>query len=150
MNLKEIFDEVSKQMSSDLEKARKSFNHPGMKGNSAENTFKDFLNKYLPKNLDISTGILVDAFEKSSKQLDVIISDAIKTPIFYESNDQRVIPVECAYSVIEVKTKLNKKEFNNTFENMMSVRRLKKTAYLSNAPIRYHFNLYGKKWDIGL
>lgn len=147
-NIKDIFDEVSNQMSSELAKSRKSLNHSGMKGDSAEATFRDFLIKYLPNSLDVSTGILVDAEGQSSKQLDVIISDTAKTPIFYENNGKRVIPVECAYSVFEVKTKLNKKELENTFENIRSVRKLKKTAYVPKSPIKYFHNLYGKKWDI--
>lgn len=149
MNIENIFDEVSNQMYSELEKSRKSFSHPGMKGNSAENTFRDFLIKYLPKNLDVSTGIIVDVNGEPSKQLDVIISDAAKTPIFYESNEQRVIPVECVYSVIEVKTKLDKKELKKSFENMRSVRKLKKTAYTSRGEsINYFHEMYGKKWEI--
>ncbi len=149
MNLGAIFNEVSKKMYSDLEMARASISHPGMKGGSAEATFRGFLKNYLPKNLDVSTGILVDAQGESSRQLDVIISDSPKTPIFYEKDEQRVIPVECAYAVIEVKTTLNKKELENSFENMKSVRKLKKTAYTcKTGPIKHFHKIYGKEWEI--
>jgi hypothetical protein len=148
MDIKKIFDEVSNKMISDLEMVRATLNHPGIKGNSAEDSFREFLKNYLPKNLDVSTGIIVDANNNSSKQLDVIISDSIKTPIFYEKNGSRVIPVECVYSVIEVKTTLNKKELNNAFENMKSVRMLKKSAFFEQtSPITYVHKLYGKEWE---
>lgn len=91
-----IFDEVAEQMRSDLRIARVALQHPGLKGASFETTFRRFLRQYLPKNLDVSTGVLVDARgNPASRQMDVIISDAAKTPIFYLSGDIRVVPIEC-------------------------------------------------------
>lgn len=62
-----------------------------------------FLKKYLPKKLDVSSGILVNANGAQTKHLDIIISDADKTPILFEKANVRVIPVECVYAIIEVK-----------------------------------------------
>src|SRR2546425_386352 len=107
MNLHEIFDNVARRMRADFEEAHVAMNHPGLKGNAVEESFRQFLRDYLPKALDISTGILVDSEGNQSRQLDVIISDAAKTPIFYRSGETRIIPIECAYSVIEVKSFLD-------------------------------------------
>lgn len=149
MNINEIFDEVAKQMRSDIEKARKATTHPGLKGLSFEETFRIFLREYLPKTLDISTGILVDANGNSSRQIDIIISDAVKTPIFYKSGEIRVIPIECAYAAIEIKANLDSNEIDRIFQNMKSVRYLEKKSYIKPAGvISYTYNLYGKEWDI--
>ena len=149
VNIAEIFDEVAKQMRSDFEKARKAVNHPGLKGASFEETFRTFLREYLPRSLDVCTGVLVDSNGSVSRQLDVIISDSAKTPIFYRSGDIRVIPVECAYTVIEIKAYLNAKELDSIFQNMESVRNLKKIAYVKSAgAIIYSDNLYGREWEI--
>jgi len=149
MNIAEIFDEVAKQMRSDFDKARKAATQPGLKGTSFEQTFKNFLREYLPQQLDVSTGLLVDSQGGVSRQLDVIISDSAKTPIFYRSGDIRVIPIECAYSVIEVKAYLDTGELDRIFQNMESVRNLKKTAYFKpSGPIIYKDNLYGSEWEI--
>ncbi len=150
MNIADIFDEVSKQMRSNLEKARRAIEkHPGLKGASFEETFRTFLKDYLPQSLNISTGILVDSHGSVSRQLDVIISDSAKTPIFYSSGNLRVIPVECAYAVIEVKANLDADELNGVFQNMESVRNLKKNAFVRPiGDITYEDNLYGKKWEI--
>ncbi len=150
MNIADIFDEVSKQMRSNLEKARRAIEkHPGLKGASFEETFRTFLKDYLPQSLNISTGILVDSYGSVSRQLDVIISDRAKTPIFSSSGNLRVIPVECAYAVIEVKANLNADELNGVFQNMESVRNLKKNAFVRPiGDITYEDNLYGKKWEI--
>ena len=134
MKIVGIFDEVAQQMRSELEKARKAIKHPGLKGSSLEEAFRSFLRDYLPRSLDVSTGILIDASGNDSRQLDVIISDSAKTPIFYRSGGMRVIPVECAYTVIEVKAYLDADQLNSIFQNMKSVRNLKKTAYL-NPPV---------------
>ena len=149
MNIAGIFDEVARRMRSDFEEARKAVSQPGLRGESLEETFRTFLKEYLPRSLDISTGLLVDANGKSSCQLDVIISDSAKTPIFYRRGNTRVIPVECAYAVIEVKANLDANKLDRVFQNMKSVRNLKKNAYVKPAgAIIRSVNLYGRKWDI--
>lgn len=149
MDLNGIFKEVSEQMVVDINTARKAIEHRGIKGEIFEDTFKSFLRKYLPGSLDISTGQIVDTNGKSSKQLDVIISDNAKTPIFYRHNEGgkeiRVMPVEGVYAVIEVKARLDKSEIDNIFENMISVKNLEKKAFVRNI---MRVNHYGKMWDI--
>lgn len=149
MNIANIFDEVAEQMRSDLKKARSALQHPGLKGASFEEVFRTFLREYLPRSLDISTGILVDALGNSSRQLDIIISDTTKTPIFYRSGETRVIPNEGAFAVIEVKSHLDLQELERSFENIRSVRLLQKTAYVEqDGAIKYVDKLYGREWEI--
>lgn len=144
-----IFDQVAEKMRSDLAEARSAMEHPGLKGASFEEVFRTFLRAYLPATLDVSTGIVVDSTGRSSRQLDVIISDAAKTPIFYRSGDTRVVPVEGVYSVVEVKANLTVQELQRAFENMKSVRALQKTAYvLDDGHIRYTKTMYGREWEI--
>jgi hypothetical protein len=149
MKIEEIFDEVANQMRSDLEKARTALKHPGLKGEAFEETFKQFIRDYLPRQLDISTGIIIDSSGNSSRQIDIIVSDSAKTPIFYRNGEIRVIPVECVYSIIEVKAYLDSNELNNIFQNMESVRNLKKISYYKEGGhIRYTNILYGREWEI--
>jgi hypothetical protein len=149
MHVAEIFDEVAQQMRADLERARKAVQHPGLKGAAFEEVFRTFLRTYLPQALDISTGVLVDSTGGHSRQLDVIISDAAKTPIFYRSGDMRVIPVEGAYAVIEVKAHLDGEELDRVFQNMRSVRALEKKAYYRRGGVLVETDhLYGREWEI--
>ena len=144
----ELFDQVAEQMRSDLARARAALEHPGLKGSSFEEVFRNFLREYLPKTVDISSGVVVDSEGRSTRQLDVIISDAAKTPIFYRSADTRVVPIEGVYSVIEVKANLDRQELERTFENMKSVRTLKNTAYVPQTGAVIHTRmLYGQEWD---
>ena len=148
MNLQEIFDEVSKQMISDFEKSRRALNHSGLKGTANEEIVKSFLRQYLPRNLEISSGTIVDSNGGVSRQLDIIIHDSAKTPVFYQSADIRVIPVECTYAVIEVKSYLDKKELKKSFDNMQSAKNLEKKAFFaSNSVLVEKKTLYGTEWD---
>ena len=76
--------------------------------------------------------MLVDAEGKHSKQLDVVISDTAKTPIFFQSGHVWVIPA-CAYAVIEIKAFLDKSEIEKAYSNMKSVKTLSKRAYFKKS-----------------
>ena len=148
MDLKEIFNEVSSQMKSDFVKAQKSLTHSGLKGDANEETVKKFLRQYLPKTLDITTGTIVDSEGNQSRQLDIIICDSANTPIFFQSGETRVIPIECAYAVIEVKAYLDKAELEKSFKNMLSVKELKKKAYFDQKGVIVTTQtLYGREWN---
>src|SRR5260370_480931 len=147
MKLEAIFEKVAQQMQLDFEQTRNALEHPGLKGSGIENIFREFLRKYLPKSLDISSGILIDSNGEQSRQLDVIISDAARTPIFYEKGEVRVIPIECAYAVIEVKSNLDSEELKQAFTNMKSVRALKKAAYFDPRSINMPpLTFYGREY----
>lgn len=135
-------------MGLDFSKAQNALQHPGLKGDSNEKVLRQFLQTYLPRSLDVITGVLVDSFGNQSRQLDVVICDAVKTPIFFKAEDVRVIPVECAYAVFEVKAYLSASELKNAYENMKSVKSLKKVAYFTpNKVIVDTICLYGQDWD---
>ena len=148
MDLTGVFDEVSKQMRSDFIKAQKSLSHAGLKGGANEEALHRFLRQYLPRTLDVTTGMIVDSQGNQSRQLDIILSDSAKTPIFYESSETRVIPIECAYAVIEVKAFLDKRELEKAYQNMQSVKSLVKKAYFEEKGVIAHTHtLYGREWD---
>jgi hypothetical protein len=145
----DLFRIVADRMRTDLRMTRAAVSHPSLRGAGFEEAFRSFLRAYLPKSLDVSTGVLVDSHGKWSRQLDVIISDAARTPVFYASGENRVIPVECAYMVFEVKSTLNSQTLEDCFVNMQSVRDLTKSAYVSGPdPQRYAVSVYGRDWPI--
>lgn len=149
MDLTNLFTQISTRMRADFEESRTAFTHSGLKGTAFEETVKKFLGEYLPQRLELCGGQLVDATGDISRQLDLILFDRHGTPTLKRSGDSRVIPVECAYSVIEVKAMLSTSELRTCFENMQSVRKLKKTAYLKpSLNIVQHVKLvYGSEWD---
>lgn len=148
MKIQELFHRAAIRMQNDFEEAKSLVSHSATKGDVNEEIFRSFLRKYLSRSLDISTGFLVDSFGGVSDQLDVIISDAIKTPIFFSSGEDRIIPVECAYAVFEVKARLDTTELDKIFKNMESVRKLRKAAYHPGKGLFTTVDLYGRSWDI--
>lgn len=148
--LRDLFDDVADQMRLDMRSARTASDHPTHRGDALEHAFRTFLKKYLPNSLDVSHGVLIDSEGRRSKQLDVIVSDAGRTPIFFQSGEIRVIPVECAYAVFEVKSHLDGRELQRVFANLESVKQLRKKAYYydKNARVKTRRNAYGRSWDI--
>ena len=147
MNIEELFNEVSNQMLSDFRKTQQVLDHTGQKGEANEEAVRKFLRQYLPKTLNISTGTLVDSDGEISRQLDIVVSDAAKTPIFYQAGQIRVIPIECVYAVIEVKANLDKSELKKCYENMKSVKSLRKCAFFQGGFLRTKHILYGREWE---
>lgn len=149
MDLIDIFGEIAVRMRSDFERTRKAIEHRGLKGTANEQILRDFLGDYLLASLDVSIGEIIDSRGNRSRQADVIISDAARTPVLYGIKDIRVLPVECVIAVIEVKAKLDQRELAAAFENMRQVKALKKTAYYPQpGRIKYQHTLYGKNWDV--
>ncbi|WP_269849634.1 DUF6602 domain-containing protein [Methanosarcina horonobensis] len=82
VDIREIFKNISSSMKAELDQVRCAIPHSGEKGQINEETFRNFFIQYLPKSLDISTGFVIDTKGGISRQLDIIISDSAKTPIF--------------------------------------------------------------------
>lgn len=149
MNVADIFAQVANKMRADVENARAAISHAGLKGGEFEKTFRKFLRQYLPASLDISTGQAVDSKGGVSKQLDVIVADTAKTPILYQTDETRVVPIECVYAAIEVKANLTLQKVDSIFENMLSVKQLQKTAHQpENSVIVRSVKMYGQDWPI--
>lgn len=149
LKMKELFDSISKRMMLDFEEISITLSHSGLRGAGKEEIFRKFLRRYFPRNLDVSKGQIIDSGGNISKELDVIASDAFNTPIFYDVGENRVIPVECVYSVIEVKSYIDTSVIKDIYQNMFSVRNLSKKAYYCpSGDIIHTYNLYGKQWDI--
>ncbi|MBY5841418.1 hypothetical protein J3P71_03955 [Rhizobium leguminosarum] len=145
MDIKEVFKSIEAKLQADLREVRASMNHAASKGAANEEAAKVFLRSRLPRTLEISTGFLIDCSGAVSKQLDIIIHDAAKTPILFERDDLRVIPVECAYAVIEVKTDLTLAAIELCVGNMRSVKSMTKKAFYDEGVVIRPTQAYGRE-----
>jgi len=102
----------------------KEFNHSLTKGEQREIPLKNFLIKALPSNFEIKSGEVVDCFNSSSPQIDLMIYDKSKTIEFFNS-DAAIIPAESLLISIEVKSKLTKAETVKILTNSTRIRQLK-------------------------
>jgi hypothetical protein len=150
MDLSYQFNKISQQMNTDLEQIRDAYKQSSdLRGTQFEETFRKFLRLYLPRKLELSTGTIIDSNGLQSKQLDIIVSDYSRAPILFEDKDIRTLPIECVYSVIEVKAKLDIKETEKCLANMKSVRQLEKKAYYKRkGAIEITHDMYGQSYLI--
>lgn len=95
--------------------------HKGEDGRFVENLIRSYLCKYLPKDLEVLTGFIVRPAVKTGKnnksrkkdsdkhstQLDIIVYDSAKYPVYLRSNDTVIVPPEGVISIISVKKTLN-------------------------------------------
>src|SRR5713226_896940 len=86
--------------------ARKSFSHPGTKGNASEHVWLELLQNYLPQRYQAATAHIVDSKGQFSDQIDVVIFDRQYSPFIFKFEGQTIIPAESVYAVFEAKQAL--------------------------------------------
>lgn len=137
INLKELFSGLQNQMSAQLSTNREFILHPGSKGDSLEDTWIEWLRKYLPNRYCIDKAIIIDSTGHLSDQIDLVIYDQQYTPFVLTQNGIHYIPAEGVYAVFEVKPDLNGSIASNgdnvsyieyAGRKIESVRRLKRTT----------------------
>lgn len=101
--LKDLFSGLQNQMAAQLNTNRSFILHPGSKGDSLENTWIEWLRKYLPNRYNIDTAIIIDSTGQLSEQIDLVIYDQQYTPFVLTQNGVHYIPAEGVYAVFEVK-----------------------------------------------
>jgi hypothetical protein len=84
-----------------------------VKGAEAEKIVQDFLNHHLPQRFRAISGIIIDKANALSPQTDVIIYDALTSPVYCYSEEMLMLPLDMVAVVIEVKSRLNHKEIED-------------------------------------
>lgn len=124
-----------------LSTVRKSFGHPGTKGDASEGVWIDLLDKYLPKRYQAATAHIVDSLGNFSQQIDVVVFDRQYSPFIFNYEGQTIIPAESVYAVFEAKQTANAQLVAYAQEKVASVRRLHRTSL----PIPYAKGVYPPK-----
>lgn len=116
----------------------KGAEHKGEDGRFVENLIRSFLVKYLPKELEVLTGFIVRPAvkvgtsgrtrkgdsDKHSSQLDIIIYNSAKYPVYLRSNDTVVVPPEGVICVISVKKTLNDGDIEHELKALKNTSKL--------------------------
>lgn len=120
----ELFRTSADQLKSDFEAVKISVPHHGTSGGEAEDILRKFLNSHLPRRFAATAGFVIDEQNQMSRQSDVLIYDAENSPIYREGESSLILPADSIASVIEVKSKLSKKELSDAVEKVASVKKL--------------------------
>lgn len=146
-SLDTIFQGISQRMILDFDFMSSQFKHASSIGTAREYVLKEFLRAHLPQKLTAGSGIVIDSTGNKSKQIDIIIYDTLNTPILHAAESIQIIPIECVYAVIEVKSKLDSVELNKSVENIQSIKKMSKSAFFmpENSQTINTVELYGQK-----
>lgn len=111
-----------------LQIARKSFAHPGTKGDASEAVWLQLLSTYLPQRYRADKAFVVDSKGVFSEQIDVVIYDRQYSPFIFQYEGQTVIPAESVYAVFEAKQTINAQHVAYARQKVATVRALHRTS----------------------
>jgi hypothetical protein len=98
--------------------------HSGEYGMYREAIVRDFLKFIVPRALEVSTGFIITTLNDVSTQCDIVVFDPRLTPLYQEGDRQRFFPVESAFCVGEVKSKLSRQEFAEALNKLAAIKAL--------------------------
>jgi len=128
IEIKSLFYSLQAQMVAKLSTNRQHMPHPGMKGDSSELNWIEWLKAYLPKRYSVDKAFIIDCFGNISDQIDVVIYDQQYSPFVFNQDNSYYIPAESVYAVFEVKQEINKDYIQYAGAKTKSVRNLKRTS----------------------
>lgn len=119
-----LHDEIEQR----LALARKSFGHPGTKGDASEGVWLELFENYLPKRYQSAKAHVVDSEGNFSEQIDVVIFDRQYSPFIFKFQGQLVVPAESVYAAFEAKQVANAAFVSYAQDKVESVRKLVRTS----------------------
>lgn len=127
-SLSHLLEGLHDDIQSKLETARKTFGHPGTKGDASEGVWLELFDKYLPKRYQAMKAHIVDSSGSFSDQMDVVILDRQYSPFIFNFQEQAVVPAESVYAVFETKQTINAGMIKYAQGKVESVRKLQRTS----------------------
>lgn len=111
-------------------KNRAGAGHPGEDGRYVEYLIKEYLKRYLPRNLEVLTGFILRPAVKcgdndrsrkadeheASGQLDILVADTANYPVYQRFGDSVILPPEGVAGIISVKKHLRPKDISHECE----------------------------------
>lgn len=112
--------------------------HNGEDGRYVETLIREYLKRYLPKELEVLTGFILrptvktglknrsrkKEFDSHSTQLDILIYDSAKYPIFQRFGESVIVPIEGVIGIISVKKTLAEKDIKRETEALKNASKL--------------------------
>jgi hypothetical protein len=126
--LTQILDGLQARLEGELRGNRAAVTHPGARGEASEEDWLRVLKDHLPHRYQADRAFVIDSKGASSEQIDVVIYDRQYSPFLYNQANQRYVPAESVYAVLEVKQDLTREHVRYAAEKAASVRRLHRTS----------------------
>lgn len=136
--LTEILDGLQARLEGELRGNRAAITHPGARGEASEEDWLRVLKDHLPQRYQADRAFVIDSTGACSEQIDIVIYDRQYSPFLYNQANQRYVPAESVYGVLEVKQDMSREHVLYAGEKARSVRRLRRTS----APIPHAGGAY--------
>lgn len=124
----DILDGLQARLEGGLRGNRTAVTHPGARGEASEDDWLRVLNDHLPRRYQADRAFVIDSRGECSDQIDIVIYDRQYSPFLYNQLNQRYVPAESVYGVLEVKQDLSRDHVLYAGEKAASVRRLHRTS----------------------
>lgn len=111
-----------------LTTARKTFAHPGTKGDASQAVWLALFRDYLPRRYEAASAHVVDSEGAFSEQIDAVIFDRQYSPFMVHFAGQAIVPAESVYAVFEAKQTINAEQVKYAHGKIASARRLHRTS----------------------
>jgi hypothetical protein len=98
--------------------------HNPTRGALAEATLRDLIRDFLPNRWDLGGGFILSAKKKPTKQVDILLYDALSTAPLYRDGNLVVASPGMSAVAIEVKSRLNRDDLLDAMANIESVKRI--------------------------
>ena len=134
-SLSQLLSSLHEDIQQRLSVVRKTFGHPGTKGDASENVWIDMLDTYLPKRYQAAKAHVVDSLGNFSQQIDVVVFDRQYSPFIFTYENETIIPAESVYAVFEAKQAANAAHVRYAREKVASVRRLREGRRTGRPPV---------------
>ncbi|WP_433295949.1 DUF6602 domain-containing protein [Pseudonocardia sp. CA-142604] len=143
--LASILAAAARRMRSDFDDSS-LIHHNASKGTVREGDLLEFLKKYLPDTVRAAgSSEIISADGQVSGQTDIVIYDPSAPPLFSRSG-YRILPIECVYGVIEVKSRLTAAELTKSIDSIARLKRMPKTSYFEE-PFTKITQIYGRTYN---
>jgi hypothetical protein len=126
--LAEILDGLQARLEGELRGNRVAVTHPGARGEASEDDWLRVLKDHLPHRYQADRAFVIDSEGACSEQIDVVIYDRQYSPFLFNQANQRYVPAESVYAVLEVKQDLSREHVLYAGQKAASVRRLHRTS----------------------
>ncbi|KAB7700808.1 hypothetical protein GBN26_09395 [Plesiomonas shigelloides] len=114
---------IAKLVDASFDVSKSVAKHGTVLGDAREGFIRDILERFLPTNVVVGSGQIVDCNGSISKQIDLIIYRS-DFPILRTLGSSDIYLIEGVISTVEIKSKLNKESLFEALENGKSVRNL--------------------------
>jgi len=124
----------------------KIFEHRAEAGGAREALVNDFLARYLPGQVQaVHSAEIASAHRNVSPQMDIVFAD-LNAFSLLDMSDYRLLFNESVFGVMEIKTKLDKRELEDACEKIRTAKALPKTSFIKSSK-SYWVKAYGKRYD---